>query len=522
MEDHAIGPVDLVVVGPGGGAAMEDCFFWFPKGDLARIKRVHRAIKGEEKPEIAEEKTLGAWVLNPYRFFTEALALEDLPAPDITTLNGSRIFYSHIDGDGIDSVSLIDRAHSAGEYIYEEIFKKYREIPFTVSVISGLVEKAGNEYYHPSVQLARDIYRLPNCEVATHTTNHPFDWIGGDPYVVNPESYPYQIAYNPHDYSYEIWTSKLFIENNLAPPDKKCNIVLWSGATNPDEKALAVTWRAGMHNLNGGDPRFDKTHPSVAGMCPYSIPYGPYRQYLTSGANDYIYMLFMTGDWAGQKDLIDHFNYTENPYRIVPMNLYWHFYSGIKKESLGALTFILDYIRSIDAACIYATEYCKIVEDFYNTRLWKNIEGDWICQNGGYLRTVRFRKIADVNMASSSGVLGYMHSNGHTYVHLDGSKLHRISFGRSELPFLKQSTFFVDSLKTSGNMVQLTARGMGKGLFVIGGLRPNASYNMHIKGEALDFSTTVETDEKGLLTYRRFYEPPVATYNINITRKGAL
>ncbi|MBI2252958.1 MAG: hypothetical protein HYU63_09525, partial [Armatimonadetes bacterium] len=75
-----------------------------------------------------------------------------------------RIFYAHIDGDGLESISLIDKAHFAGKFILDEILKEYKEIPTSVSFITRPIEKYGNKYYKPSLELAREILELPNCE----------------------------------------------------------------------------------------------------------------------------------------------------------------------------------------------------------------------------------------------------------------------------------------------------------------------------------------------------------------------
>jgi hypothetical protein len=41
------------------------------------------------------------WVINPFEFFKEALGLKTLLVPDVTTENGKRLLFSHIDVDGM-------------------------------------------------------------------------------------------------------------------------------------------------------------------------------------------------------------------------------------------------------------------------------------------------------------------------------------------------------------------------------------------------------------------------------------
>ncbi len=114
------------------------------------------------------------WYLNPFLFFKEALGIEEIPAPDPTTLNGLRVAFSHIDGDGFSGPSRIDPKKRCAEIIRDEILKAYA-FPVTVSVIVGAVDPGalGNP---DLVELAKDIFRLPNVEPASHSYSHPFYW----------------------------------------------------------------------------------------------------------------------------------------------------------------------------------------------------------------------------------------------------------------------------------------------------------------------------------------------------------
>jgi len=515
FSDRDYGNVDLGVITPRGGISLEQSPFYFPHHDSKRIALVNDALAGDVAPEIAEQPTLGAWNLNPYRFFANSLGLDQLPTPDITTLNGSRIFYAHIDGDALESVSLIDGAHFAGFFIYQEILKKYPEIPTTVSVITQLIERNGNPYYRPAMELAREIYALPNVDIAVHTATHPFDWVGGDPYVINPDSYPYKIGYRSHDLIQEIWGAKLFVDHNLAPAGKKAATLFWSGATNPDKKALEIVWRSGMHNLNGGDPRLDDANPSLANLAPYSLPYSPYRQYLTSAQNDYYYTLFLTGDWGGQKQLLQHFDKTDKPYRIYPMNLYYHFYSGIKNESMDALKTVYDYIRSLDATSIFTTQYLEIVEDYYRTRIGLTDDGYWV-ENDGFLRTMRLNGRQHVDMKRSRGVLGYSHSeNNQTYVHLDSQRRRKIVLAdiKPKSPYLIQATQFIDELTAIDGQVHFICRGFGKTLLKFGGLHPDTDYRLTLTAKSeTPVTVSIKTDQEGILEFRTQLDAPQNIY----------
>jgi hypothetical protein len=515
------GKIDLVLTGKWGGAAFEESPFYFPPGDLKRVGLVRGALKGKVQPELAEEQTIGEWIIDPYAFFSEAFDLEDMPAPDFTTLNGSRIFYSHIDGDGLESISLVDRAHMAGLFVYDELLRSYPDLPCSVSVISRPIEEVGNRYYNPALELARRIFILPNVEVATHTARHPFDWVGGDPYVVNPDSYPWKIGYRPQDLAEETWGSRLFIEKNLAPPDKKCGVLFWSGACNPDEKALEAVYRSGMRNLNGGDPIYDDDH-ALSGLAPLGTRFGAYRQIHTSAQNDYIYTLYMTGDWAGQKKVIGHFRKTGEPRRIYPMNLYYHFYSGIMRQSLDALKEVLDWCRTQKSANLYASEFCALADDWFTARVGCS-DGAWWCDSEGAMLTLRFKKVVWPDLQKSSGIAGYMHFQGSTYVHLVGRGRHLIYLRAAEerWPRVEQCTFRILEAALPGNGVTITASGFGKGYFSFAGLTEGASYRLGISDAsgASVAEETITAGADGRASYERSFPAPLASYRISLVRK---
>ena len=126
--------------------------------------------------EIFTNPTTGysQWRENPFLFLTKALGLSNFPIPDITTLNGKRIFYSHVDGDGFNNISYIDYKRKSSEVIYDEIFKQYK-IQISVSVI--IAEMDTKDYgKKESIKIAQKIFKLPYIEPASHTFTHPLSW----------------------------------------------------------------------------------------------------------------------------------------------------------------------------------------------------------------------------------------------------------------------------------------------------------------------------------------------------------
>ena len=119
------------------------------------------------------------WILNPFPFFKKAFGDERFPVPDVTTLMGRRMYFSHIDGDGWNNVSEIEGYRDAqvfsADVIRREVIEPYPDLPVSVGVIAGdaIPELGGTD---AGRAIARKIYALPQVEVASHTYSHPFNW----------------------------------------------------------------------------------------------------------------------------------------------------------------------------------------------------------------------------------------------------------------------------------------------------------------------------------------------------------
>ncbi|MFQ5647245.1 MAG: hypothetical protein ACE5GM_09965 [bacterium] len=112
--------------------------------------------------------------INPYLFFVKALGLTGTPFLDVTTLCGRRVYYSHIDGDGLSSPAFFDSSKNSAEIIRDRVIKKYPALPVGVSFIAGEIEY--NKDKKRIKETVRSIWSLPNVEPASHTYSHPMDW----------------------------------------------------------------------------------------------------------------------------------------------------------------------------------------------------------------------------------------------------------------------------------------------------------------------------------------------------------
>jgi hypothetical protein len=519
IQDRVSGLIDLVVTTPRGGFALEGSAYYYPDYDQPKMESLNKAFSRVITPEFLEEDNPGAWIVNPFLFFSRALGVQDLPVPDYTTLNGNRIFYSHIDGDALVSLSLIDRSHSAGEFILKDVINAYPDLPFTASVITQEVEDDGNEFYNPSVEMARRIFREPNVEVASHSATHPFDWVIGNPFITNPDSTDWKVSMSRVDQTREIWASSRFVTENLAPPGKPCTTILWTGECNPDEKALEVAKRSGLRNLNGGDPRYSKKYPTITTLCPAGRTHGSFHQYYTSGANDFIYTNSMLGDMGGMRNLVEYFQTTDSPRRLMPMNVYFHYFSGIQQVSIDALKLAIDYCRKHDITPLFASQYSDIAADFHVTSLRRENDG-WTVANNGSLRTLRFSGRVMPDVQKSRGVLGYSYSQGLTYVHLDGSQNRRIVLSSAEksFPHIVKASMLVDSGKLTGDSMELIVRGFGKMSFDLAGCAPSKSFIATLRAQdgSKIWSRRLTSSPAGALSLRDTLAAPEKSYILQI------
>lgn len=167
---------DMVVTGPHGGFVAQDYAIF----ESAKMVKVH--VKGEQDKqdhEVEKEQVTQEWIINPFTFLKAALGDRQFPVPDTTTLDGRRIFYAHIDGDGWNNISEIERYHAenvlSSDVIYREVLKPYIDFAFSVGLISEDVDP--NCFALPdSEKVARESFALPNVEPSSHTYSHPIWW----------------------------------------------------------------------------------------------------------------------------------------------------------------------------------------------------------------------------------------------------------------------------------------------------------------------------------------------------------
>jgi hypothetical protein len=397
-------------------------------------------------------KNQARWLMNPFLFFENVFATNDLPKPDTTTLSGKRIFYAHIDGDGWQSQSTAEdydkKNFNCAEVIKREMLLKYPELPVTIAPVAADIDPhwfGSNEL----VQQAKEIFSFPQVSAASHGYTHILDWAFYD--VKNPkekEKKLYNVtndlktyfslnqSYNkktengytaPRSYLFqdfnlnrELYGAVQFIQT-LTPLDKKVNVIQWTGNCVPFDAALKTLKDNNLYNINGGDTRFDNEFPSYAFVSPLGRSYSSGYQIYASNSNENTYTSDWTSNFSGFRKVIETYQNTEAPKRIKPANLYFHFYSAEKTASLYALQKIMSYIKAQNWISISMPHFVSIANDFYKISFQKLNERKFLVQNKGMLSTVRFDYASDlsINYNESTGVLGAIHCQGSLYISLD-------------------------------------------------------------------------------------------------------
>ncbi|MEK6543804.1 MAG: hypothetical protein AABZ44_05160, partial [Elusimicrobiota bacterium] len=163
-------------------------------------------------------------------------------------------------------------------------------------------------------------------------------------------------------------------------------------------------------------------------LYPLSILRDGHRQVYAASNNENVYTDLWKGPFYGFKDVTETYQRTEDPIRVKPLNIYYHFYSGEHLASLRALQRAFHYAAKQSLHKIHTSEYIRMVEDYFATRI-RSIDGGFAVTTGGHLRTVRFDDTArTLDRSRCQGVSGAKREKGSLYVFLDAGSDHKIVF----------------------------------------------------------------------------------------------
>jgi hypothetical protein len=406
------------------------------------------------------------WILNPFAFFKRAFGSELFPVPDVTTLSGRRIYFSHIDGDGWNNLTDVEEYRVqnmlSAEVIARDAILPYPDLPVSVGLIAGEADRSLGGL-SASGRIARLLFGRPHVEVASHTYTHPYSWrffedyertkeldliekaarpeqpvreriaatlmraAGREPppsrydkFFAGSDDLPRTFMKRPFDLKTEI-AGALAVSESFAPKGKRAKLYLWSGDTMPFESALREVRLAGARGMNGGDSRLDTEYPSVAYVPPIGRAVGAERHIYAVNSNENTYTNDWTGPYYGFFMLEHTLRNTDAPRRLKAFNLYYHMYSGEKSAALASVRHFLDLARRQPLSPIAASHYVAIAEDFYSVEIEQVNLSAWAVTRRGAVQTVRFDD-ADglgVDWSQSIGVIGVTRHQQSLYVSLD-------------------------------------------------------------------------------------------------------
>ncbi len=377
------------------------------------------------------------WVINPVEFLRLALKLPDMPVPDVTTESGRRMLMVHMDGDGFVSKAEFPGSPYAAEVLRDQILKKY-PLPSTISVIQGEIA-ANGLYPAQSVALekiAREIFALPQVEIAAHSFSHPFLWHKA---LSNPNQEGYHLVLPNYsfDLKQEISGSIAYIESRLAPPGKKVKTFLWTGDCNVGNDALELAFRSGVVSMNGGETMISHSFPTFTLVSPLGVPRENYFQVYAPNQNENVYTNNWLGPFYGYERVIETFELTDTAYRLKPIDIYFHTYSGSKPASLKALNKVFKWATEQETTPIHVSDYVRKVHDFNSMVVARTAEG-WLVRGAGYLRELRAPlSLGQPVLEPNGGLVGFNRHGINQYLHLAENETHlRFNTSIPSSPFL--------------------------------------------------------------------------------------
>ncbi|MFH1724249.1 MAG: hypothetical protein ABII00_06460 [Elusimicrobiota bacterium] len=467
----AMSHYEPVVTSPSGGIAVNP-FVLYTNKQMER----ERAEEGKDKYETFEAALSPdeqfRWRINPFAFFEAAFGLHGWPRPDTTTINGRRIYYSHLDGDGFFNVSEYDhKSWSAAVYL-KEVLERYPESPFSVSVVTGYYRM--RRFGGPkAIKLSRKILGLPNVDPGSHGHTHPFIW--------HKEKLGIEVPGFEYSVEAEIRGSLDIINKELLPEGKRARLFQWTGDCMPGEEAIRLASEDGYLNMNGGDTRFDRRFNSVAFVTPLGRRIGDALQVYSSNSNENTYTNLWHGPYYGYREVIETFENTDSPRRLKPVNIYMHYYSSERIASIKALLSVYEWVHARPLFPIFAREYSRLVVDFFAMRIHRLGPGRYRFEGGSRVRTVRFDEEERYpDLERSKGVLGFRRYEGSLYVFFDEGRVRELALTEKppSSPYLSEANFDVTGWRVDPDGVRFRKRGWWKGEMVLAGLPPERTYRI--------------------------------------------
>lgn len=398
-------------------------------------------------------------VINPFCFFKKIF--RKIPALDLTTENGMRVLFVHIDGDGFTSLyeNSTDNNY-ASEILLKEILTKYK-IPHSVSIIRGEIDnpKLNEKEKEKFKEISREIFKLNHVEAANHSYSHPLKWIHSkniNEYEHTEQIYNIDIPGYTFNLLEETIKTNQWIEEHLLE-NKKVKLFFWTGDCIIPYNALKILYDNDILNINGGYTSATKSKPFLYLIGPHAIERNGLYQIYAAQTNENFY----TNSWSfplwGFEKVLETQEITDKPLRLKPINIYYHFYSASKYESLNALKKVYEQSLNKEIIPKFTSEYIKIVLDFYKSEIF-NYKDEWIIASEGHIKTIRTEELLpEIN----ENVCGYRKINTNNYIHLCKNPPYKINL-KEKMPnelFLESSNADIDVFQKTANGYKIKLKG---------------------------------------------------------------
>lgn len=410
------------------------------------------------------------WSIEPIAFFGAALRLGHDPMPDVTTRTGRRVFFVHFDGDGWPNASDQPGSPLACEVLITDFLEKYK-VPTLASVIIGEISHEG--LYPKTADLsqkwARRMYALPWIEVGSHTWSHPFNWVEasrthslGKP----SKDYPYGYYLPLPNYTFStasnITGAADYIDQKLAPPGKKCDMVLWPGDCNPPDEAVAMAYENGLGNINGGGAPITKSQPTLSNIWPMGIPKGQYFQVYAAQSNEEDFTHNWKGPYFGFERVIESYQLTDLPRRIKPIDLYFHPYIVTKAAGAKSLHTVYQWVLKQPTHAIFGHQYFRSVNDWRQATVARRLAGGWRLRAGPEMRQWTQPQAASLpELANCRNIAGWNEHGQQRYVHATAQQaiLQTSSAGQPAPRLVEANADVTRWIVQKNDSVQISLRG---------------------------------------------------------------
>ncbi len=343
-----------------------------------------------------------------------------IPAPDTTTREGRRVFYSHIDSTGFSTPSTLPGFPLCSEVMRDRILSRYL-LPVTVSVCEADVRAwlPGQQAAEAErlERVARSIFEMPQIQAASNSLSRPSRWTAG---IDITSTLNDRATGTRHDMEREIAGSMSYIHRRLLPLGKDVNLMLWPANATPTSESLNFCRAMNVESLATASNIDPITSPAASGPS----------------------------------------------LRLEPFAMRCSFADVRTASGIASLEKKFDTCAGEPLNAMTAAAYAATVRDAQHTRILRAAANHWIILNAGDSRTLRLPATAGLpDMARCQGVSGYNIHQGQLYIHTMG-------MARTELVLTKDKPaqhIHLAECSTSVEFLELSSR---RATFQVQDLRP--------------------------------------------------